>query len=325
MANVQRFELRVDVSGAVPWADSELAVTLMVPAGEVDGPRTLALAFPGGGYSRGYWDIQWPGVERYSEAGYHVERGWIVGCVDHLGVGDSSLPDPEGLTFEVLAAANAAASHAVIDGLCDGTLVGGLGKIDVSRTIGIGQSMGGCLTIVAQALHAPFDAIAILGFSGIHTVLPSPDGGVQVERVERGRADERALVRSSAELNSQNVFAWAFHYDDTEPALLEADLGGEYPLRVGTPPPWGSATVPPSAVSMLSEGVVAEEAGALEVPVFIGVGARDVCPDPWMEPSAYRSSRDVTLVVVPRMAHMHNFASTRELLWHRLHTWGSAI
>jgi pimeloyl-ACP methyl ester carboxylesterase len=325
MTNVRRFELRVDVSGAVPWAASELAVTLVVPARGIDGPRTLALAFPGGGYSRGYWDIQWPGGEGYSEAEYHAQRGWIVACIDHLGVGDSSQPDPASLTFELLAAANAAASRAVVDGLRAGTLVDALGKIDVARAIGVGQSMGGCLTIVAQALHEPFDAIAVLGFSGIHTVLPSPDGGIEVAHVERGRADEEAMISSSAELMARDVFAWAFHYDDTDPLLLEADLGGNYPLRVGTPPPWGSATVPPAAMSMLSPGVVAEEAAAIEVPVFVGVGERDVCPDPWIEPTAYRGSRYVTLAVVGRMAHMHNFASSREELWHRLHAWADTI
>ena len=34
--------------------------------------------------------------------------------------------------------------------------------------------------------------------------------------------------------------------------------------------------------------VVAEEAAAVDVPVFIGVGERDVCPDPWAEPASYR-------------------------------------
>jgi hypothetical protein len=255
--NVRRFELRVDVSHAVPSPGSELAVTLVVPHGDLSGPRNLALAFPGGGYSRGYWDIRWPATECYSEAEYHAERGWLVAAIDHLGVGDSSLPDPSDLTFETLAAANAAASRAVVDGLRAGTLVDGLGPVEIARSIGMGQSMGGCLTIVAQAARSPFDAVAILGFSGIQTVLPSPEGGVEVEHIERGSTDEAALTRSSAQLSSSDVFSWAFHWDDVEPALLDADLGNGYPLRLGTQPPWGSATVPPSAVSMLSPGVVA--------------------------------------------------------------------
>jgi pimeloyl-ACP methyl ester carboxylesterase len=69
---------------------------------------------------------------------------------------------------------------------------------------------------------------------------------------------------------------------------------------------------------MMAEGAVAKEARAIDVPVLVGCGEIDVVPDPWAEPSSYRGSRDVSVFVVPRMCHMHNFARTRELLWERL-------
>ena len=62
-------------------------------------------------------------------------------------------------------------------------------------------------------------------------------------------------------------------------------------------------------------GSVSREAAAIEVPVLVGSGERDVIPDPWAEPTAYRGSANVAVTVVPRMAHMHNFAHTRALLW----------
>ena len=34
--------------------------------------------------------------------------------------------------------------------------------------------------------------------------------------------------------------------------------------------------------------------------------------------TVYRGSHDITVVVVPQMAHMHNFAHTRAQLWDRL-------
>jgi pimeloyl-ACP methyl ester carboxylesterase len=321
---LSRFDLRIDVSQATPWTDATLAATLVVDPG-VDGPRRLAVAFPGGGYSRGYWDIQWPGAESYSEAEYHAERGWVFVAVDHLGVGESTQPDPDALTYELLAAANAAATRSIVKGLREGSLVAGLPSLAISNTIGIGQSMGGCLTIVTQAQQSAFDAIAVLGYSGIHTVLPSPSGGVAVESIERGSIDEGVLARTSGALLAQNIFEWAFHFEDVDPELRAADLGEGYPMRGDTPPAWGSATIPPAAVSMLSPGAVAKEAAAVDVPVFVGVGERDVCPDPWAEPSAYRGSRDVTLVVVSRMAHMHNFAGTRREMWRRIHAWGSGL
>jgi hypothetical protein len=52
---------------------------------------------------------------------------------------------------------------------------------------------------------------------------------------------------------------------------------------------------------------------------------RDTCPNPLAEPAAYRNSRDVAVYVVPRMAHMHNFASTRLMLWDRIEAWARCV
>jgi pimeloyl-ACP methyl ester carboxylesterase len=76
---------------------------------------------------------------------------------------------------------------------------------------------------------------------------------------------------------------------------------------------------------MVAPGAVASEAAAINVPVLVAVGERDVVPNPWMEPFAYKSATDLSLFVCPRMAHMHNFASTRELFWQRIHLWGEDV
>lgn len=44
---VCRYELRVDVSDVVPAPEAELAATLVVPENAEEGPRTLAVGFPG--------------------------------------------------------------------------------------------------------------------------------------------------------------------------------------------------------------------------------------------------------------------------------------
>jgi hypothetical protein len=76
---------------------------------------------------------------------------------------------------------------------------------------------------------------------------------------------------------------------------------------------------------MLAPGAVATEAAAITVPVLVAVGERDVVPNPWMEPFAFKSSTDISVFVVPRMAHMHNFAHTRHLLWDKIHSWGTGV
>ena len=96
------------------------------------------------------------------------------------------------------------------------------------------------------------------------------------------------------------------------------------PIR-RTVPPFGSSTMPTCSLLGMTRGVVGEEAAAIRTPVLVAVGQRDVCPDPHAEPGAYRASRDVCLYIAPNMAHMHNFASTRELLWERTAAWAARV
>jgi predicted alpha/beta-hydrolase family hydrolase len=48
--------------------------------------------------------------------------------------------------------------------------------VETPFVVGVGQSMGGCVSIVTQAMHRPFDALAVLGYSASRTVLPVPQG-----------------------------------------------------------------------------------------------------------------------------------------------------
>jgi alpha-beta hydrolase superfamily lysophospholipase len=76
---------------------------------------------------------------------------------------------------------------------------------------------------------------------------------------------------------------------------------------------------------MMTDGVVAAEAAAIGVPVFVGSGERDTVPDPWAEPMAYRRSTEITISVTREMAHMHNFARTRVQLWRRLANFAAGL
>jgi alpha-beta hydrolase superfamily lysophospholipase len=124
-------------------------------------------------------------------------------------------------------------------------------------------------------------------------------------------------------------YRFCFHWPDEEPELMQADLASYRPytdvVRGDASTPWGSATLPACAVTMMTEGAVAKEAAAIDVPVLIACGERDVVPDPLAERAAYRGTHDVSLTVVPRMAHMHNFARTRALLWDAIEHFAQGI
>ena len=53
-----------------------------------------------------------------------------------------------------------------------------------------------------------------------------------------------------------------------------------------------------------------EEAAAITVPVFVGVGRARRVPGPARRAGTYAQSPDITVFVCPRMSHMHNFAGT---------------
>ena len=203
------------------------------------------------------------------------------------------------------------------------------------------RSMGGAFTIVQQGRHHGYDGVAILGYSPLRTQpttgpgqppLPLPwvprdaqlSDGVFTNGpalAELPNADPAAFVEAGEAL----PMAWGFHYDDVDPAVVRRDME-DYPARHGDLPPWGSATIPATAVLWcLAPGSTLAEAAAIRAPVLVALGERDVLVDPRGEPRAYESAASVDLFVCPRMAHMHNFAGTRELFWRRIETWAEWV
>jgi hypothetical protein len=306
----------------------EVVVTVHLPESAMLPPRPLVMfGSPGGGYSRGYFDMHFNGLKGYSQAEYHSARGIIFVEYDHLGVGASSTQHNAELTIEMIADGNHAMVREVIARLASGSLQPGFPAIRNPFLIGIGQSMGGGVTIIMQGRHRSFDAVGVLGKSAIHTQLPQKT----FEAARRARAAFKfTRATPPAELSVSHTsgqvpdFLYPFHWEDVPQDVLDADIAGGYPLR-NSVPEFGSATIPSCVVAMMSPGYVTPEASSIDVPVFIGLGERDVCPNPWHEPAAYWSSCDVSLYIVPRMAHMHNFASSRELLWQRIHQWSHMV
>jgi len=298
-----RTDILVEVPGLEGWT---LAATIHLPPPDLLQPSAQVLvAMPGAGYNRRYFDLPEPG---YSEAEHHVARGIVVVALDHLSVGDSSvLPEPPSIS--TVAAANSAVVGEIVSRLKTGALTGGL-AVTPSVVIGAGQSLGGIIAVVMQAKHRPFDGIAVLGASLVCTRLPSRSGE---ELRFAGDADPRASAR---QLFLSADWRYAFHWDDVPEHLVTADMA-RMPPTFGDGALWNSATAP-DTTSLVLPGVVAGEAAGVDVPVLLAMGERDVCQDPLRELAAFQSARDLAQFVVPRMAHMHNFAGTRAMMWTRI-------
>jgi pimeloyl-ACP methyl ester carboxylesterase len=197
-------------------------------------------------------------------------------------------------------AANHITAATIVERLRNGTLIGGVAPVEVEKVIGMGQSMGGCFLIVQQAVHRTFDAIAILGYASVRSGFPTPNGAM-----------------SPSPVMNLDALRFAFHAPDEDSRLVEADFPSVMPAA-GHQQPWRASAMPAIAVEGAVPGAVSTEAAAIDVPVLLAYGETDLVANPWIEPSGFSKSRDVSLFVVPRMAHMHNFAQTRMLLWQRI-------
>ncbi|CAB4922690.1 unannotated protein [freshwater metagenome] len=106
--------------------------------------------------------------------------------------------------------------------------------------------------------------------------------------------------------------------------VVRADIE-DSPARHGNLPQWASATSPGMIGYALGPGNFAAEAASITAPVLVAMGERDVVADPRGEIRSYLSSSSVDFYVCPRMAHMHNFASTRQLFWARIDIWAQWV
>jgi pimeloyl-ACP methyl ester carboxylesterase len=337
----QSVDIKIDVSeAAAVGINAEVALTVHLPdADRLTERPIVCFGKPGGGYSRGYYTVDLPGPAKGSEASWHAARGWIFVSVDHLGVGESTtIDDPDTLNYTNVAAASQAAEQELLLRLAKGTLLDGYPSVEDPLRLGIGQSMGGCMTVIQQGRYHCYDGIGVLGYSAVHTTTQMRDGsrgggpwvprdvlpssGVTIGPPMSPEAVTDLLAQLAAvDPNEPHPLGWGFHYDDVDPTIVQEDLTA-FPTRNGNVPAWGSGTLP-SAVARwcMSPGAIAAEAAAVTVPVLVAMGERDVIADPRGELRAYQSARSVDFYVCPRMGHMHNFAGTRELFWRRIEDW----
>ncbi|HPG28632.1 MAG TPA: alpha/beta fold hydrolase, partial [Myxococcota bacterium] len=166
---VRRATWRLDVTSAVPLPGRfEIAVDVIAPS---TGPlRPLVLsALPGGFLSRRYFDLDREGEGAYSFAVAMARRGITTLAFDHVGTGESSKPDPiedgYALGVEAIARANQRALELALERLAQGDPATDLRAIADPTTIGVGHSMGSCLTVEQQALARPHTALVLFSFS----------------------------------------------------------------------------------------------------------------------------------------------------------------
>jgi fermentation-respiration switch protein FrsA (DUF1100 family) len=330
IAPVVGVDMEIDVTGPAGFGEDTRVfarVRCADPSSLRDRP-VVAFLRPGAGFSHGYFTEALPGRAE-SQAEWHASRGWIVVSIDHLGLGASTRHDVGALTFARVARAGDAADRTILERLSQGSLIPGLGPVRDVVSLGVGHSIGGCLTVVQQAHHRTWDGVAVLGFSVVQPRFPVPPGeptpvlpwvvrgdGTDGDDIVLNQHEvdeaEAALVDGSEHplLKWHN---WQFYGDEVDPSgFVDASR-------------WSTDVYPGLVRYAPTPGVIAPEAAALRCPVLLASGDRDLVGDLRSEVDAYRSATSIDLFTCPHTAHMHNFSTRAPLLWRRLHRWGDWV
>ncbi len=109
-SRILRLALQAEWNGI---ASPEIAVELFWPTSlRLARSAKLLVCLPGGGMNRRYFDIGGDDPGGFSFARHMAAKGYVVACVDHLGIGESTRPtDGFILTPDLLAAANGNATR----------------------------------------------------------------------------------------------------------------------------------------------------------------------------------------------------------------------
>jgi hypothetical protein len=321
-------DVTFDVSAVLPTGaiedHAEITATVVADPEAIDDSPTVVVAIPGGTYRRRYWDMHPPGRSGYSKAEYLAQEGLVFIAIDYLGGGDSTRPaDGDFIGLEVQADAAHLALLEAQHRLRERTLVDELGPIPGATFVGIGQSLGGFITMIQQGKYADFPAIGIFGASPllIAGTREQPDwDSMSIDERRQWIIDANA--RQSGTTGGlpmyhgapRDQFRGIFHVPDVDDDLVRYDEEHCHTL------------IPRySGVDGMTPGFAKPFADCITSPVFLAFGQYDVSANPHREPMGYPSSADITVVQIPNMAHMHNFADTRMLLWNRFLAWLPAV
>jgi pimeloyl-ACP methyl ester carboxylesterase len=278
-------------------------------------PKMLA-CLPGGGMNRRYFDIGGDDLGRFSFARHMAAEGYVVACVDHLGVGESTRPaDGFILTPNLLAAANSDVTRQLASGLRNGSLVPELPSLPDLQTIGVGHSMGAMLTVLQQAGDPTHAGLVLLGFSnrGLPDYLPTQARaliGAPDTIADRIAGIARQLHATPyGDLQPSPGSSTMFHGAKAERVAVEA-------LKLAR----DKLLVVAGLQSIIPEGLTPQLA-TIDTPVFLAVGDHDIAGPPHAIPASFPASRDISLLILKDTGHAHFIFPSRCTLFRKIADW----
>jgi pimeloyl-ACP methyl ester carboxylesterase len=295
----------------------EIAASVFIPS-----PAVLQLAtplvlccLPGAALSRAYYDLVSNGDATFSFARRMTSAGFVVVTLDLIGAGESSRPaDGYQITPDVIAAANEQAIEQILDKIRSGTLVAALPALPQLVAIGIGHSLGAVSSIIQQARFATYQGLVLLGYGG--------DGlPVELTPEELCFANDATAMRANIVRLSRTRYAEPYWQLAGSPRTQEVFGGGGDKQAMIALRGARTGLLATAGLFSMIPGSTAAESAAIDVPVFLGIGDRDICGPPHKIPASFAGSRDVTLVVLGDTGHTHFVFPSCTYLVARISSW----
>lgn len=310
--------LEIDVSSVAPAGATVEVGDLFLPDGATGRESVdLVVCVPGGGMTRRWFDLPEELPGRWSLARHLVDdHGLAVLTLDHLGTGDSPPPhDPYTLIPRVVAAVHHQVATSAVTRLRAGDLVSGVGPVAVGRVVGCGHSMGAMIAVQQQARHRTYDGLALLGFGGAG--LPE-----HLNDEERGYAGDH----DELELALPALVAARFGGPLVESRREVRERAPNEPLTPGDllGPATGVLLTLGGLTSMIP-GTSDREMAAIDVPVLVAVGEKDIVREVERLPQLFSSTPELTEFVLPGSGHNHVIAAERLLLFDEIGRWVVAL
>jgi pimeloyl-ACP methyl ester carboxylesterase len=297
----------------------QIAASVFLPAGGLPAAPQVYCCLPGGALSRAYYDLVSDGEFGFSFARQLAARGAVVVTLDPLGTGQSSRPeDGFAITPEAIAAANAQAVEHVLQQLRAGALEPGLPALPGLVPIGVGHSLGAVCTIVQQAHLRSYRALVLLGYGGAG--FPS-----ELNAQELALADKPQAIRAQIVRLARARYVEPYGRIVASPRTREVYGGGGDKGAMAALRAAGTELLSTAGLYSMIPGSTREEAAALDVPVFLGIGDRDICGPPHAVPACFPRSRDIQLLVLPDTGHTHFVFQSARALYARIHAWAGTV
>lgn len=318
LSEVLSKSVRVEANVSIPGQGQVFqAATLYWPA-DLSALRSEALVcLPGGNMNRRYFDLQPDsGDKSFSFALQFASRGYLVITIDPLGVGESDRPeDSYVLTPSLINQANANVLDRLSHDLREGVISQQLPALPNLQTIGIGHSMGAMFTVLQQYGFKQHAAVGLLGFA--------TDGlPMYLSKEAKELADDPAKIRPQLQRLASTMFGGQ-HYPDISQGGGGNIYGGRSALRDGVHALANARDrlLPvPAFMSILPDNV-GPEARALDVPVLIAMGDRDLVKPRDNPSQEFPASNSVTQIVLDDTGHSPFIFNSRFDLYERLERW----